>query len=176
MHLFAVRSIEAVTVADIADEAGMTPAAVYYHYASKDDLLLDGLRGFTDVLLSQLDAELQRCGPDDDLGELLVRLVSWTDEHRYAATVWFVTSPGLSIAVETLRRETRLELVTRLSQHLRRRKGRSTAQASACAAGLMALLEQAAASWLTQDEVFANLGRRRFQREVVTIARRITGA
>jgi AcrR family transcriptional regulator len=34
MHLYAVRQMEDVTVADIAEEAKMTPAAVYYHYAS----------------------------------------------------------------------------------------------------------------------------------------------
>ena len=176
MHLFAVRSIEAVTVADIAEQAGMTPAAVYYHYPSKDDLLLDGLRGFTDALLEQLRVELRKPVTDDGIGDVLVGLLDWFDGKRYAATVYFVTSPGLSIAVEALRRETRLEMIKLLTQALRKRMpGLQLAEASVSATGLLNLIEQAAASWLTEDAVLANLGRRRFCAEVVNLARRISG-
>jgi AcrR family transcriptional regulator len=44
MELFASQRSEAITVAEIAEAAGMTSAAVYYHFASKDDILLEGLR------------------------------------------------------------------------------------------------------------------------------------
>ncbi len=176
MQLFAVRPIEAVTVADIAEEAGMTPAAVYYHYPSKDDLLLDGLRGFTDSMLEQLRVELRQPASPDGIGEVLVALLSWTDAHRYAATVYFVTSPGLSVGVETLRRETRLEMIKLLTQALRKRvPGIKLPEASVAANGLLNLLEQAAASWLTEDTVLANLGRRRFSAEVANLGRRISG-
>jgi len=176
MHLFAVRPIESVTVADIAEEAGMTPAAVYYHYPSKDDLLLDGLRGFTTALLDQLRAELRRPADDAGIGVALVAVLGWTDERRNPATTYFVTSPGLSVSVEALRRETRLEMVKQLTAALRKRvPGIKAAQASASATALLSLLEQSAASWLTEDSVFANLGRRRFSAEVVTLARLISG-
>jgi AcrR family transcriptional regulator len=177
MHLFAVRPIESVTVADIAEEAGMTPAAVYYHYASKDDLLLDGLRGFTTDLLDQLRVELRRPATEEGIGVALVALLGWTDEQRYAATTYFVTSPGLSISVEALRQHTRLEMVDQLTAAVRRRvAGVKVAEASASATGLLALLEQSAASWLTEDSVFANFGRRRFSAEVVHLARLISGS
>ncbi len=175
MHLFAVRSIEAVTVADIAEQAGMTPAAVYYHYPSKDDLLLDGLRGFTTSLLDQMIVELRKPGTDAGIGDVLVSLLSWCEGQRYAATVYFVTSPGISIAVEALRRETRLEMIKLLAQALRKRNTALQApEASVFSAGLLNLLEQSAASWLTEDAVLANLGPRRFSAEVVHLAKLIS--
>jgi len=49
------------------------------------------------------------------------------------------------------------------------------AEASVYATGLVNLLEQAAASWLTEDVVLANLGSRRFCAEVVNLALLISG-
>ena len=39
--LFATRGYKATTMRDIASQAGMQPGSLYYHYASKQDLLLD---------------------------------------------------------------------------------------------------------------------------------------
>jgi len=39
-HLFRARGFEGTSVRDIAAAAGLTPAAIYSHFASKDDLLL----------------------------------------------------------------------------------------------------------------------------------------
>ena len=36
MNLFATFPVDEVTVHDIAGAVGMTPAAVYYHFASKE--------------------------------------------------------------------------------------------------------------------------------------------
>jgi AcrR family transcriptional regulator len=176
MQLFAVRPIDEVTVADIADEAGMTPAAVYYHYASKDDLLLDGLRLFAADLVAAVAAAVGPLGRGDDIGEAITDVLEWASERRYPATVWFVTSPGLSISVESLRRETRSELVAVFASAVRAvRPGTSVVEASASAAGLLALLEQSMASWLTEDTVLAQLGRRRFCGEVSALAGAISG-
>ena len=136
MHLYAVRQVEDVTVADIAEEAKMTPAAVYYHYASKEDLLLDGLREFTTGLQAEL-TELLHAAPERPIsvGTVQGELLTWVQAHRYAALVWFVKSPGMSEPVEALRRKTRLEMVEAFSAVFRKR-GRSsaTAQASALSA------------------------------------------
>lgn len=171
MHLYAVRRYEDVTVADIAAEAGMTAAAVYYHYSTKDNLFFEGLRGFTTGLLEELK-RLLAAAPERGVGDgnVLADLVAWMDDHRYAAVVWFVTSPGLSESVERLRQETRLESVDTWSAAFRERGSPLTqAEATVASAGLVVLLEQAAASWLTEDLVFANLGRRRFLTEVAAL-------
>src|SRR3954464_11612259 len=95
MELFASQRSDAITVAEIADAAGMTSAAVYYHFASKDDILLEGLRSLGEALVTE-----SRPAPQDianrgaSIGELPVRLIGWIDEHRGESTVWFVKSSG----------------------------------------------------------------------------------
>jgi AcrR family transcriptional regulator len=171
MHLYAVRRIEDVTVADIAEEANMTSAAVYYHYPSKEDLLLEGLREFADGMQSELTDLLKAAnGSGGSLGMVLADLLTWLEAHRAAALVWFVASPGLNESVEALRRESRLDVIDALAAEIRKRaKGTSRADATVAATALVVLLEQAATSALTEDSVLANLGRRRFAAEVVRI-------
>lgn len=168
MHLYAVRRIEDVTVADIAEEANMTSAAVYYHYPSKEDLLLEGLREFAEGMQDQLTELLEAAvGPDGSLGGVLADLLTWLEGRRAAALVWFVTSPGLSESIEALRRVSRLDIIDAFAAAIRKRtKGTSRADAVVAATALVVLLEQAATSALTEDSVLANLGRRRFAAEV----------
>ncbi|MGY1815316.1 TetR/AcrR family transcriptional regulator [Blastococcus sp. SYSU D00820] len=177
MHLYAVRRFEDVTVADIATEAGMTSAAVYYHYPSKDDLLLEGLRAFAGGMLEELRRLLDDAAERGSTeGEVIADLVAWMDGHRYAAVVWFVASPGLSESVERIRRETRLEMVEVFAALFRERgSDMSRADATVAGAGLVVLLEQSAVSSLTEDVVLANLGRRRFLAEVAELGNLIAG-
>lgn len=170
MHLYSVRSIEDVTVADIAAEAQMTSAAVYYHYPSKDEVLLAGLRSFADGLLDELRAEIES-DADAALGDIIAALLEWTDQHRAAALVYFTRSPGWSLSIETLRREVRSAMLALFSAELRTRSGiTSKAKQGAAAVALTTLLEVAASSWLTEDAVLADLGRRRFSEEVRELA------
>ena len=59
MGLFASFPVDEVTVLDIAGAAGMTPAAVYYHFASKEQILLEGMQQFRDALLVDEIGSLQ---------------------------------------------------------------------------------------------------------------------
>ncbi|WP_051721167.1 MULTISPECIES: TetR/AcrR family transcriptional regulator [Actinomycetes] len=170
MHLYSVRSIEDVTVADIAAEAHMTSAAVYYHYPSKDEVLLGGLRLFAEQLLDELRGKVAE-DSDAPLGDIIVRLLEWTDSQRSASLVYFVRSPGWSLSIEALRREVRLEMLAVFSAELRtRNRVASKAKQAAAATALSSLLEVSAASWLTEDAVLANLGRRKFSDEVRELA------
>ncbi|MBR7194332.1 TetR family transcriptional regulator [Gordonia sp. JH63] len=170
MHLYSMRSIEDVTVADIAAEAQMTSAAVYYHYPSKEEVLLGGLRIFADQMLTQLRTEID-ADPDASLGDVIISVLEWTDAHRAASLVYFVRSPGWSLSIEALRREVRLEMLAIFSAELRARdRITSKAKQAAAATALSSLLEVSASSWLTEDVVLANLGRRRFSDEVRELA------
>ncbi|MGB3771917.1 MAG: TetR/AcrR family transcriptional regulator [Rhodococcus sp. (in: high G+C Gram-positive bacteria)] len=170
MHLYSVRSIEDVTVADIAAEAQMTSAAVYYHYSSKDEVLLGGLRLYADGLLDELRAEVQN-DPEASLGDIVVKLLEWTDQHRAASLVYFVRSPGWSLSIESLRREVRLAMLNIFIAELKTRSEVTTrAKQAAAATALSSLLEVSVSSWLTEDSVLANLGRRRFSDEVRELA------
>jgi AcrR family transcriptional regulator len=177
MELFASQRSDAITVAEIADAAGMTSAAVYYHFASKDDILLEGLRSVGEEMV----VEARRAQHDiatrhASIGELPVHLLEWMDERRAEATVWFVKSAGVSLAVEQLRREQRGELITILTRAAKAGRPKiSAAEAAVVATALLSLLETTATSWLTQDESLTGLGPRRFLEETARLAERITG-
>lgn len=177
MTLFGAPTAEAVTVAQIAEAAGMTAAAVYYHFTSKDDILLEGLRRFGEPLLAEA-RRLQHDAAADgtSIGEIPAGLLVWLDERRNDAVVYFVTSVGVSLVVEQLRRELRGELVTIFTRAAKTaRPDAAIAEASVIAVALLSLLETFAAAWLTQDESFNGLGRRNFLEEARALAERITG-
>ena len=54
LHLFSQRGFARTSVRDIAEAAGITDAAIYYHFASKRELFDSGL------LASRLDGSVQR--------------------------------------------------------------------------------------------------------------------
>jgi AcrR family transcriptional regulator len=110
MGLFATIPVDEVTVQDIAAVVGMTPAAVYYHFASKEQILLEGMERFRGELI----AHVRELAASSSLGvgDLVAELIGWVARRRVSATVYFVSSIGLNLLVEALRREMRLELVT----------------------------------------------------------------
>jgi AcrR family transcriptional regulator len=177
MGLFALHPPEAVTVADIAAAADMTAAAVYYHFPSKEHVLLEGLEIFTRQYLATV-RELARADEDENWASRLVaELLEWLELNRTPATVYLVHSAGVDASIEALRRETRIEQVIVLARAVRAHNGRarSNVEPEVAAIGLVSLLENAASSWLTQDAVFLGLGRRRFVAETGTLARRMVG-
>jgi AcrR family transcriptional regulator len=177
MHLFASRSSETVTVAEIAKEAGMTSAAVYYHYASKDDILLEGLHDFGELLVAEV-VRLQRQVSRNRMpvAELLSHVLEWLAEHRDAATVYFVGSAGLTLPVEAQRRDIRGELVTALTKAARSgRSGVPAGEAAVIGVALLSLIDTAATAWLTNDESMTALGDEEFLVEVTRLAERIVG-
>jgi AcrR family transcriptional regulator len=176
MGLFATMPVDEVTVQDIASAVEMTSAAVYYHFASKEQILLEGLQNFCDKLLDQVRALMPADGDNGGVRSLMTHLISWTGRHRTEATVYFVSSIGLNLVVEAVRRETRLELVELLRLAVRSARGQtSRAEAGVMAVALVSLFETSVASMLNQDASFRSLGHRRFGHEVGRLADRITG-
>ncbi len=176
MQLFASPRSDAVTVAQIAEAAGMTSAAVYYHFASKDDVLLEGLRSFGEAMVTEARRVQQDVAARGaSVGEVPVRLLGWMDARADEARVWFVTSSGVSLAVEQLRRELRHDLMTVFTRAAKAARARtSAAEAAVIATALLSLLETAATSWLVEDESLTGLGRPAFLEETDLLARRIT--
>ncbi|MER5389179.1 TetR/AcrR family transcriptional regulator [Saccharopolyspora sp. NPDC002686] len=52
------------SVRDIAQEAGVTPAALYHYYSSKQNLLVDIIARFMASSIDKTEAALRRAGPD----------------------------------------------------------------------------------------------------------------
>ena len=176
MGLFAAMPVDEVTVQDIANSVDMTSAAVYYHFASKEQILVEGLEEFRDALLEQIRSHLPDSGDANGIRSLLTHLLTWASKHRTSATVYFVSSIGLNLMVEALRRETRLEMIDLLRVAVRSARGpMSRAEAGVIAVALVSLLETAMASMLNQDASFRSLGQRRFSQEVAKLGDRIAG-
>ena len=156
----------------------MTAAAVYYHFPSKERVLLEGLQSFTRDYLAEVRRLTRRSPPADWIRSLVIGLLEWLEDHRLAATVFFARSSGLDMTIEALRRETRIEQVNIFMRTIRAASTRQLTSASVgvMAVGLVSLLETAAACWLTQDAVFRGLGRHRFLTDAADLAERIVCA
>jgi AcrR family transcriptional regulator len=176
MGLFATMPVDEVTVQDVANAVEMTPAAVYYHFASKEQILLEGMERFRDQLLAEVRATMPAPGDTAGVRRLVTHLLTWVARHRTPATVFFVNSIGLNLLVEALRRETRLELVTLLREAVSEARGQlARAEAGVIAVALVSLIETSSASMLNQDATHRSLGGRNFVRETGRLADRIAG-
>jgi len=112
---FAETGVATATVADVARRAGMTPAAVYYHFPTREDLVVEVVR--------HIGAQVQRSAdvhPGDEVlqgSALFDRVLDdygrWVDEHPEEARILWVEAVGLSPVVEAARRETLTALVER---------------------------------------------------------------
>jgi AcrR family transcriptional regulator len=174
MGLFATFPVDEVTVLDIAGAVGMTPAAVYYHFASKEQILLEGLERFCADLLEEVRTHMPAKGDVDGLPALMSHVLAWTRRNRSYASVYFVNSIGINLLVEALRRATRIELIDLFQQAVRSVHGKvRAAEAAVTAVGLVSLLETSASSNLGQDTIYRGLGARRFGAEVDRLTRRI---
>jgi len=176
MGLFATFPTDEVTVADIASAVDMTPAAVYYHFASKEQILVEGLQAFSARMLAELQNNLPAKGDRQGLRNLVGHMLTWTHRNRTPARVYFVSSIGLNLLVEALRRENRLEMVELFRDAARASRGRvGSAEAGVIGVALVSMFETAAASMLNQDSAFLGLGSRRFAEAVKDLADRIAG-
>lgn len=176
-ELFAAQPVDAVTVADIAAAAGMTSAAIYYHYPSREEILLEGLRTFA----SSYVAEIERIAADEvvpsrRMGTLVEPFVKWLSDNRTGAIVYFVRSRGASQQVEAIRRENALVLIPALGAAAKKARGTvSAAEAGVIAVALIAQIEIFASAFLSEDRSFTTLGRRRFLETGAKLADRIAG-
>jgi AcrR family transcriptional regulator len=77
--LFAGRGYAGTSIRDISEQLGMTKGSLYYHFASKEDLLFALLEPCFDALDAFVAAARSRVGALDQ--ELVSRLVDVLDEH-----------------------------------------------------------------------------------------------
>ncbi len=107
---FADRGFHATTTRDIASRAGLSPAGVYVHFASKEDLLFQlsrvGHVAARDALAAAAD---EAASPTDALQEVISEFARWhAEQHQVARIVQYEfrhLSPEHQREVLTLRRE-----------------------------------------------------------------------
>ncbi|NNH75828.1 TetR/AcrR family transcriptional regulator [Nocardia uniformis] len=88
MELFAEKGFHATSVAEIGDRAGIQRGALYYHIGSKEELLFQVRRGYTQLMLD----EAARIADGDDepvikLRNLIRGHVRLIIEHRHEVTI-----------------------------------------------------------------------------------------
>jgi AcrR family transcriptional regulator len=110
LDLFVDQGPSAVTVAAIAERAGMTPAAVYYHFPSKVEVLVELVDTIGDSLVERFDV-----AGGDELEPWLAAtydaLDAWRRDSPAELALYLRASVGVSPAVEALRRRQHHELV-----------------------------------------------------------------
>jgi AcrR family transcriptional regulator len=173
MGLFARVPFDDVTVGHIAEAAEMTPAAVYYHFAGKEQILLEGIQVFSDSVLTAARSAVAAGMP---LTEIMIDLLDLVRKRRTSAVVYFINSAGLNLTLETHRKFVRAELAEIFAGAASQSHDRlSAAEAGVMGAGLVSLLEVSSASMLTKDPSFKALGARKFPESVGILAGRVIG-
>ncbi|MFI7062887.1 TetR/AcrR family transcriptional regulator [Kribbella sp. NPDC050124] len=84
---FAERGFQATTTRDIASRAGMSPAALYVHYPSKERLLFEISRYGHQAALDVLRSADTDSTPADRLRSLVSAFTAWHAQHHTIARV-----------------------------------------------------------------------------------------
>jgi len=163
-------------VADIADRAGMTSAAFYYHFASKEDLLEELVEQFAQTWLEAITSRLRAISDIEQLGHFIDDILDWVDDNQSEAMVFFSTAVGATAGVDRCRATTRSQILNATIAELKRlAPSRTPGKVEASSVALLVLIYTAARSQLTTDEVFVTLGHSRFRREVRLLAQSVVG-
>ena len=87
LRLFSEHGVSGTSLQMIADEVGVTKAAVYYHYRTKDDLVVGVVAPFIDRLFDVLEAAHARRGRRAQVEVLLTGLVDLIVDVRHLYVV-----------------------------------------------------------------------------------------
>jgi AcrR family transcriptional regulator len=111
LELFMRHGFHGTTTRAIASEAGMSPAALYIHYASKSELLFELARTGHASVLEEVAAALEHTGPDpvERIRQFVETFVGWHAEHAPLARViqyeWDALEPPQRRVIRRLRRQ-----------------------------------------------------------------------
>ncbi len=164
VDLLAVQPPDEIAVSDIAAHCGMTPAAFYYHFASKDEILDEIVTGFAAEWSDRVQAALANIATTDDLAMCVDEVLTWVEEHERSARVYFVTSVGATSSCEGVRRKTRNDLARRAARTFREvSPEQERVRVAIAGLGFVTLLEIVARSRLELDASYRTLGPVRFR-------------
>lgn len=164
VELLAVQPPDEIAVSDIASHCGMTPAAFYYHFTSKDEILEEIVAGFAERWCEEVSSALAEVHSADDLAYFVDRLLTWVEERERAARVYFVTSVGSTSSCETTRRRARSDLARKATRTYRELlPDADKIKASIGGLALVTLLEVVARNRLELDASYRTLGPVRFR-------------
>jgi AcrR family transcriptional regulator len=171
IELLAVQPPDEIAVSDIAAQAGMTPAAFYYHFASKDEILDEILENFSDEWTALMTSQLGDLAVPGDLVDFIDDVLSWIDDHERAATVYFVTAIGATSHGEMMRKRTRDDLSKKAARAFAlMNPAKDKVQTAVSGLGLVILVEVISRARLELDASYRTLGPMRFRISAASLA------
>lgn len=164
IDLLAVQPPDEIAVSDIASHCGMTPAAFYYHFTSKDEILDEIVSDFAERWTAVVQEALEAVTSPADLTACVDTVLTWVEENDRPARVYFVTSVGATSSCEAVRRRTRNDLARRASRTFREiSPDQDRIRVAIAGLGLVTLLEIVSRSRLELDPSYRTLGPAHFR-------------
>src|SRR4051812_1002962 len=100
VELLALQPWDMVTVADIVERAGMTPAAFYYHFSSREQLLQEIVEDFAETWVDTIDGQLVAADSLDQLCQVPVSLLAELEQSQQVARIFFLSAASAPLLVE----------------------------------------------------------------------------
>src|SRR6478752_540641 len=111
IELFSLQPWEFVTVADIVERAGMTPAAFYYHFSSREQLLEEVVEQFAKDWTGSTERLLTAAQTPAELCDVPIGLLDDIDNYEQSARIFFLSSATAPLLVDRIRRDARNRLI-----------------------------------------------------------------
>src|SRR4051794_2796411 len=177
VELLSLQAWEMVTVADIVERAGMTSAAFYYHFSSREQLLEEVVESFAGRWVEMIESPLQAADNLDELARVPITLLDRVDEAQQVARIFFLSAATAPLLVERIHRDARARLVRSATAAVHRlAPERDAAAAAVNGVAMICLYEVAVRAHLSVDEPFRVLGPRRFRTQVGILSTMAVGA
>lgn len=176
VELFSLEPWEFITVADIVERAGMTPATFYYHFSSREELLEEILQDFAHNWIEMVERLLKAADTPDALCDVVTALLDEVDAAGQTAKIFFLGTEKEPLLAERIRSKARKRLIRSATKAVRRiDPDRDVAMARVNGVAMVVLYEMAARSCLGLDEPYRMLGSRRFRAELAKLSGVSTG-
>ncbi len=171
VKLFSLQSWELVTVADIVERAGMTSAAFYYHFSSREQLLQEVVEDFAQYWVSSIRALLDSADALESICKVPATLLDEIDRAQQVARIFFLSAATAPLLVERIHRKARADLAEAATAAIHRvAPGRSDAVATVNGLAMVCLYEMAVRAHLSLDEPYLVLGPRRFRSQLSVLS------
>ena len=176
VELFSLEPWEFITVADIVERAGMTPATFYYHFSSREQLLEEIVQEFAGRWIGMVKRRLAAADTPAALCDVTVALLDDIDASGPGAKIFFLSTEKEPLLAERIRSDARKQLIRLATEAVRRlAPDRERAPAHVNGVAMIVLYEMAARSYLGLAEPYRTLGLRRFRAELANLSRVSTG-
>jgi AcrR family transcriptional regulator len=171
-------------MADIAEECGVAPASVYYHFRSKEGVLAAAVEAIGDEISAVSRRALEEEGLSDRerLPKVVADVFAWSARHPDEARLFYLWAAGSGPEIAALRGRFMREHIDRAIAY-QPAAGRRTsptgevATARALAATTAIELSMAASvAWLSEDVFPPKTGPEEVAAAVATVMARILGA